>query len=124
MEPVTVKTVDLQGKVPSLDTNIGKIDFLRAEYWSDHFAVICYSVNGDYQDTNRLRMDIDKQVLLDSVAGLEETSQVLYGKTPIVMTIWNLVADVMREEQEDKIWAKVERRRQERGQQPPRAQNG
>jgi len=61
----THRRIEFEGKIPS----IGPVDFLAAEVVTNPpnpFALIRYSVRGKEQSLG-LRLDLDKQVFLDSV---------------------------------------------------------
>jgi hypothetical protein len=79
------KSIDLEGKL----ADIGVLHFLRVEWQRDRsrFVVIRYALDGREQPLG-LRLDLDKQVLLDSLDNPEIDKSV----QAITAKIWQIVA--------------------------------
>ena len=77
---IEVVTFDLVGKIPEG----ASIQFLRAEVPAiedPRFALIRYSVDGEEPETG-LRLDLDKQTLLDHFEEGSQQERFLLGATP------------------------------------------
>jgi len=61
---VTVTSADLRGKLE----DVGPVHFLRAEWWkeSPRFVLLRFAIRGEEQGLG-LRLDLDKQAILDSL---------------------------------------------------------
>ena len=79
------KSIDLEGKL----ADIGMLHFLRVEWQRDRsrFVLIRYAWDGREEPLG-LRLDLDKRVLLDSVAD-PEVDKSVQAATP---SIWSIVA--------------------------------
>jgi len=75
---------DLTGKL----NEIGPLRFLRAEWWKEapRFVLLRYTLHGK-EIPNGIRMDLDKQVILDSV-GDEQLDARLFSQRA---SIWQAI---------------------------------
>jgi hypothetical protein len=81
---VTVTSADLRGKLD----NFGPVRFLRAEWWKEapRFVLLRYAIRGQEQELG-LRLDLDKQAILDSLDD-DELDRMVSGH---VREIWTVV---------------------------------